>query len=132
MTEALTRPDRDEELRLEAASRALGGPQAYPGRRECDTCHRNVVPAHADGWSDYQECPHCLLGLPEPWVTWMIRPHGNRDWLILRQGDRCAIVPAPILSGDDDVDRVLAGDAWINLEYQLGLISLQQSVEPHG
>lgn len=130
MTDPLKRPERDEELRLEAESRKAGGPRAYPGRRECDTCGRDVVPSHADGWSDYQECPHCLLGLPEPWVTWMIRPHGERDMFILREDNRCAAAPGPVLSGDDDVDRALAGNVWINLEYQLGLISLAPVIEP--
>lgn len=111
----ITRPDRAEELRLEAESRATAGSFVYRGERYCPACDRDGEPIHPDS-TDRQTCPHCKAYLPGAPVTWMIRTDDDHEVFILRSGDYCISGRAPVRSGDNDVDQVLAGNVWLNLE----------------
>jgi ribosomal protein S27AE len=120
----MVRPERDDELRIEAASRAAGGPWAYTGTRECPACESDAQPVHPDH-TDRQICGRCGVVLPGDPVTWAIREDtGGSSLFVLRQGDQCAVGGAPQRSGDDDVDEALAGNVWLNLEHRLQLVTV--------
>jgi hypothetical protein len=122
----MVRPERDEELRIEEASRAAGGPWAYTGTRECPACETDASPVHPDH-TDRQICGQCGAGLPSDPVTWAIREDTGGSLFVLRQGDHCVAGGAPQRSGDDDVDRALAGNIWLNLEHRLQLVTFHRT-----
>ena len=121
-TTTLTRPERDDELAIEAASRERGGPLAYRGTRDCSACEADAEPVHPSG-TDRQVCGNCLAALPGTPVTWSVRddPDGGHPFLILRRGDYVIAHRAPVSSGDDEVDTIHAANAWLKLERDLGL-----------
>ena len=124
MSTALVRPERDEELRIGAESRATAGPWAYTGTRECPACEFDQEPVHPDD-TDRQTCGNCGAELPGAPVTWAVResPDGGALF-VLRHGDSCRAAGAPQRTDDDDVDAALAANVWLNLEYQLQLLRL--------
>ncbi len=92
-TTTLTRPLRDEELRLEAEARIAAGPLAFV--RYCNTCKQTSPPV---GYDDTQACGDCgqaFPGLPFTWRT--ARDPEQGTVLILRRGDyaQTALAPSP-------------------------------------
>lgn len=122
----MTRPERDEELRIEAESRATAGPWAYHGTRECPACESNSEPVHPDD-TDRQVCGSCGADLPGDPVTWAIREHADGALFVLRHGDHCRAVGAPPRTNDDDVNAALAANIWLNLEHSLQLITVYRT-----
>lgn len=119
---ALVRPECDEELRIEQACRDAGGPWAYPGVRECPSCEAGEVPVHPSR-TDRQVCGNCLEPLPGDPVTWAIRDDNDSKVFVLRHGDYIRTAGAPLWTNDDDVNRALAGNVWLNLEQSLQLLT---------